>query len=222
MCFSAINGSGPAYLTARFQAEIKRSRDRRLRREVELDLQLSPEEIMSRELELGCESWTSFASSCPSCSSTAVPCKGHCLCDSVQAQHLKQQLRSAQVAGQWRGDTANTSIVLAAVHVLSGLFRAVSAVEPSLFCPLPTLSPSLISHLASVDVKQQLMKKNYLSELLHAYTPSCTLRSSSDTRMLEIQQYKRKTHGFRTFSCFGPDIWNSLPQDLRLLNPVIF
>ena len=53
----------------------------------------------------------------------------------------------------------------------------------------------------------------YLSELLHVYTPSRTLRSSSDTRMLEIQQYKRKTHGFRTFSCFGPHIWNSLPQD---------
>ena len=60
----------------------------------------------------------------------------------------------------------------------------------------------------------------YLSELLHVYTPSRTLRSSSDPRMLEIQQYKRKTHGFRTFSCFGPHIWNSLPQDL--LNSVIF
>ena len=55
----------------------------------------------------------------------------------------------------------------------------------------------------------------YLSELLHVYTPSHTLCSSSDTRMLEIQQYKRKTHGFRTFSCFGPHIWNSLRQDLR-------
>ena len=55
----------------------------------------------------------------------------------------------------------------------------------------------------------------YLSELLHVYTPSRTLRSSSDTRMLEIQKYKGKTHGFRTFSCFGPHIWNSLPQDLR-------
>ena len=39
----------------------------------------------------------------------------------------------------------------------------------------------------------------YLSELLHVYTPSRTLRSSSDTPMLEIQQYKRKTHGFGTF-----------------------
>ena len=28
----------------------------------------------------------------------------------------------------------------------------------------------------------------YLSELLHVYTPSRTLRSSSDTRMLKIQQ----------------------------------
>ena len=39
------------------------------RREVELDLQVSPEEFVSREVELGCESWTSFASGC---SSTAV------------------------------------------------------------------------------------------------------------------------------------------------------
>ena len=40
----------------------------------------------------------------------------------------------------------------------------------------------------------------YLSELLHVYTPSRTLRSSSNTRMLEIQQCKRKIHGFHTFS----------------------
>ena len=43
---------------------------------------------------------------------------------------------------------------LAAIHGLSGLFRAVSAVEPSLFRPLPPLSPSLINRLASVVVKQ--------------------------------------------------------------------
>ena len=34
------------------------------RREVELDLQVGPEEIMSREVELGCEGWTSFALNC--------------------------------------------------------------------------------------------------------------------------------------------------------------
>ena len=57
----------------------------------------------------------------------------------------------------------------------------------------------------------------YVSKLrcMSTLTASRTLRSSSDTRMLEIQQYKRKTHGFRIFSCFGPHIWNSLPQDLR-------
>ena len=54
----------------------------------------------------------------------------------------------------------------------------------------------------------------YLSELLHVCTPSRIKRSSSDTRMLKIQQYKRKTHDFHTFSCFGPHIWNSLPQVL--------
>ena len=35
-----------------------------------------------------------------------------------------------------------------------------------------------------------------VSELLHFYTLSRTLRSSSDIRILKIQQYKRKTRGF--------------------------
>ena len=35
---------------------------------MELDPHFCPEEIMSREVELGLASWTSFASSCPSCS----------------------------------------------------------------------------------------------------------------------------------------------------------
>ena len=54
--------SGSAVFQYTHPGEIKR-------REVELDLQVSPEEIVSREVELGYESWTSFASSC---SSTAV------------------------------------------------------------------------------------------------------------------------------------------------------
>ena len=53
-----------------------------------------------------------------------------------------------------RGHRLNTSIVLAAVHGLSGLFQAVSEVEPSFFRPLPPPSPSLISLLASVNIKQ--------------------------------------------------------------------
>ena len=60
-----------------------------------------------------------------------------------------------------RGHRLNTSIVQTAVHGLSGLFRAVSAVEPSLFRPLypPPPSPSLTSNLASVDVKQHGLSK---------------------------------------------------------------
>ena len=58
-----------------------------------------------------------------------------------------------------RGHCLNTSIVLAAVHSLSGLFRVVSVVEPSLFRPLPTpLPPSLISNVASVDVNFRMVK----------------------------------------------------------------
>ena len=44
----------------------------------------------------------------------------------------------------------------------------------------------------------------YLSELLHVYTPSRTLRSSSDTRMLKIQQYKRKTQAFALSLALDP------------------
>ena len=73
------------------------------RRKVELDPQVSPEEIMSRELELGCESWTSFASGR---SSTAV--QRTLFLWFCPARRLKQQLRSALVAAQWRGDTALT------------------------------------------------------------------------------------------------------------------
>ena len=70
---------------------------------MELDPQVSPEEIMSREVELD-----------PQVSPEEIfrfglflkqQCNGHCPCDSVQARQLTQQLRSsALVAGQWRGD----------------------------------------------------------------------------------------------------------------------
>ena len=46
------------------------------RREVVLDPQVSPEEIMSSDVELGCESWTSFTSVV-----SQQHCYGHCPCD---------------------------------------------------------------------------------------------------------------------------------------------
>ena len=100
---------------------------------MELDLQVSPEEMMS----IG--RW-SCAAKVGLLSLRVVPqqqCNGHCpfSCDSAQARQLKQQLRSALVAGQWRGDTALTFPLFCrrSTPGLSGLFRRVSAIEPSLF-----------------------------------------------------------------------------------------
>ena len=67
-----------------------------------LDPQQSPEEKKSREVELGSEGWTSFASVV-----LQQQCSGRCPCD-CSAQQLKQQLRSTLVATQQRGNTALT------------------------------------------------------------------------------------------------------------------
>ena len=46
-------------------------------------------------------------------------------------------------------------------------------------------------------------------------SPSRSLRSSADTRLLKIPLYKCKTKGDRAFSKFGPSVWNSLPLHIR-------
>ena len=51
---------------------------------------------------------------------------------------------------------------------------------------------------------------SYLSDLLHLYSPSRSLRSSSDTHA-QLQCFNCKTHGFLTFSHFDRHIWNNLP-----------
>ena len=58
-------------------------------------------------------------------------CNGHCPCDSAQARQLKQQLCSALVAGQRRGDTALTL----------PLFWRRSTVSPVFFGRCPWSSP---------------------------------------------------------------------------------
>ena len=68
---SNSNTNTNIYTTLRVPGDIKRreveldlqvSAEEIINREVELDPQVNSEEIMSREVELGCESWTSFAS----------------------------------------------------------------------------------------------------------------------------------------------------------------
>ena len=92
---------------------------------MELDLQVGPEEIVGRW------SWVAKVGLLSLRVVAQLQCNGHCPCDSICPS---TDVETA--IAQW-GHRLNTSIVLAAVHGLSGLFRAVSAVEPSLFRPLP-------------------------------------------------------------------------------------
>ena len=55
----------------------------------------------------------------------------------------------------------------------------------------------------------------YLSDLLHLYSPSRSLRSSADTCLLKIPLCRCKSKGDRAFSYFGPSAWNSLPLHIR-------
>ncbi|XP_033473239.1 glucose-6-phosphate exchanger SLC37A1 isoform X3 [Epinephelus lanceolatus] len=55
---------------------------------------------------------------------------------------------------------------------------------------------------------------SYLSEFLHIYTPSRTLRSSSALQLISPSA-SLSTMGSRAFSCSDPHLWNSLPHDIR-------
>ena len=54
----------------------------------------------------------------------------------------------------------------------------------------------------------------YLSDLLHEYTPSRSLRSSS-AGLLTVPTSRLSTLGARAFSCTAPRLWNSLPPHIR-------
>ena len=110
-------------------------------------------------------------------------CNGHCLCDSAQAQQLKQQLRSAQVAGQWRRDTALTLPLFWRRSTVSpDFFGRFPRSSLSLSRPLPTLSSSLIGHLASVDIKQHERKARILGVL--KIVCCCTIKPDCRLRLL--------------------------------------
>ena len=54
----------------------------------------------------------------------------------------------------------------------------------------------------------------YLSDLLHLYIPSRSLRSSDDIRTFRIPKRKKKCQGQHTFPHLGPVIWNELPYSV--------
>ena len=54
----------------------------------------------------------------------------------------------------------------------------------------------------------------YLSDLVHSYTPARQLRSSSDVTILAIPRVA-KSFGDRSFYSSAPTVWNSLPVSVR-------
>ena len=55
---------------------------------------------------------------------------------------------------------------------------------------------------------------SYLSELIQPYHPPRALRSQ-DSFLLSVPRFSLNSYGKRSFSVFGPTLWNSLPLSLR-------
>ena len=81
------------------------------------------------------------------------------------------------------------------------------------FIDFPFQNVLNIKSLVRVSVQRMVLVLltflNYMSTLRLVHyalllTPACWKSSNTNAN-----------HGFRAFSCFGPHIWNSLPQDLR-------
>ena len=55
---------------------------------------------------------------------------------------------------------------------------------------------------------------SYLKELIPPYVPARSLRSKNSSLLVE-PRFSLQTFGLRSFSVFGPKVWNSLPINLR-------
>ena len=110
------------------------------------------------------------------------------------------QNSAARVLTKTRG-RAHITPVLKSLHWLPVCFRIDFKVLLLVFKCLNGLGPS------------------YLSDLLLSYQPSRTLRSSG-TGLLTIPKVRTKTHGEAAFSHYGPQLWNSLPQNIRTAETV--
>ena len=55
----------------------------------------------------------------------------------------------------------------------------------------------------------------YVSTLITPYEPRCALRSTGSA-LLCVPRHNLERYGRRSFSCAGPVLWNSLPEDMRL------
>ena len=56
---------------------------------------------------------------------------------------------------------------------------------------------------------------SYISELLEKPVRLRELRSSADSTLLHVPIKKSKMYGERSFSFYGPKLWNGLPREIR-------
>ena len=61
---------------------------------------------------------------------------------------------------------------------------------------------------------------SYLSELVHRYSPTRTLRSSQQALLASSTRASTKFYGERSFSYAAPMLWNNLPVHIRQSSPV--
>ncbi|XP_026176392.1 uncharacterized protein LOC113138288 [Mastacembelus armatus] len=115
-----------------------------------------------------------------------------------QASLLRLQLVQNAAARLLTGTRKYKHItpILAALHWLPVSFRVHFKVLLFVFKSLNGLAPP------------------YLTELLHPYTPSRSLRSA-DLQLLEVPKTRRKLRGDRSFSVAAPRLWNNLPLNIR-------
>ena len=59
----------------------------------------------------------------------------------------------------------------------------------------------------------------YLNAMISRYVPHRPLRSA-DKGLLNVPDASTKRHGEAAFSFYGPNLWNSLPETLRLTDSV--
>ena len=128
---------------------------------------------MSRQVELGWESWTFFASSCSSCLSTAVQrTLSLWLCPSTAVETA-----IAQCTSRWamaRGHRLNTSIVLAGYTVSPVFFGRYPRSSLHSFVPFPPVPvlnkpPRFCGHKAKWSLFSALSPANHIIVLYQSY-----------------------------------------------------
>ena len=130
----------------------------------------------------------------------------------------------------WRIDCCNSLLAGLPQSLVGKLQRVQSSAARLVVRVLPHVHITpVLRHLHWLPVRARISYKTaclcfnaiifsnpvYLSDLLHLYSPSRSLRSSADTRLFKIPLSKCKTKGDRAFSYFGPSVWNSLPLHIR-------